>query len=414
MRIHSQVKRALLLLIGLPALAFLTLALIMPLYFRLTARPVHADAASVPARAETPSASRWTFAADESARLARTLVASANLPGLSLAVGIDGELVWAAGFGWADIEQQLPATPATQYRIGTASVPLAAAAAGVLLQRGRLDLDQPVQAYLPDFPAKPWPLSTRQAMAHTAGFGHPHIEGACHDANQGVSDGLALFADAPLRFEPGSRFRYSSYGWILVSAVVQAAAGEPFEQFLREQVLDPLHMHGTWPEQADAPGPERAQLYHPRASGDTATGLEHPDFTDYRCYAGAGAYLSTPSDLVRLAHAMDAAALFDARIVALLQAPVTLPDGSDRGYGLGWHSTQAPFGGGATTLIGHPGVTIGGTTTLRRHPELRIVVAVSTNVTFADLAPLAAQVAALFHAARGEAAANVSAPQASR
>jgi len=402
---RGMLKKLLALLVALPALFLLLATVIIPAVFYATAGRVHADAAAVPAQGEAPVDPRWAFAAAESARLARARVANDNLPGLSVAVGVDGRLAWAGGFGWADVEAKRPVTPDTRFRIGTLSQPLTAAGAGLLVARGTLDLDVPVQRYVPTFPGKSSPISMRHAMSHTAGFRHPHIEDACrHDARDaGPNPGLALFADEPLRYTPGTAFRYSSYGWILASAVVESVAGEPFARFLSRSVFAPLGMHGTVPDDAAQPPPERAQLYHPRASADMATGLEHPDFTDYGCYAGAGMYLSTPSDLVRFGLAMDGHALLDPKTTAMLESPVTLPSGTSTGHGMGWWASKTAFGAGDTLLLDHPGITIGATSSLQRYPEHGIVVAVSSNVTFADVAPLAAQVAALFASARAAA-----------
>src|SRR5690606_7078328 len=157
---------------------------------------------------------------------------------------------WAAGFGWSDIAARRPATPATQYRLGVASQALTAAGAGVLVQQGRLDLDAPVQRYLPDFPrrgvatgaglglppalfrllpesAERHAASTRQAMAHTAGFRGFQVESDYLPKRhcKTLAEGLSRFRDEPLLFEPGTRQRYSPYGWVLVSAVLEAVAG---------------------------------------------------------------------------------------------------------------------------------------------------------------------------------------------
>ncbi|HYE85365.1 MAG TPA: serine hydrolase domain-containing protein [Vicinamibacterales bacterium] len=402
MRLPRRVKYAVVLIIGLPAVFLLFSAVIIPLVFKATMVPVHADPARVPAQTSAPVEPHWAFAAGEAGRMARTLVVEDNLPGVSVAVGVDGRLVWAGGFGWADIEARRPVTPDTLFRIGTVSKSLTAAAVGLLRQRGQLDLDAPVQRYVPAFPQKEAPITTRQAMAHIAGLRHHRGEDEympqTHCDN--LAEALALFADDDLKFTPGTDWRYSTYGWILVSAVVESAAGRPFEEFMATDVFAPLGMRATVPDPARQPMPQRTQFYWPRAWRDTSHGLEHPTEVDYSCFTGAGYYLSTPSDLVRFAMAMDGHALLDAETTALLQTPVTLPSGKTTGYGLGWFVERAPFGDGETLLIHHPGIAVGGMTVLRRYPEHGIVVAVTTNVTFAKLAPFAAQVAALFAAAR--------------
>ena len=133
-----------------------------------TAVPVHPDAASVPSTAGA-LVQRYSAAIEEGRGLARALVAIENLPGLSVAVAADGELVWAEGFGWANIEGREPITPRTRFRLGAASKPLTAAAVALLHDRGRLDLDAPIQTYVTDYPQKQWPVTPRQLMSDVGG-----------------------------------------------------------------------------------------------------------------------------------------------------------------------------------------------------------------------------------------------------
>src|SRR5678815_1473832 len=175
---------------------------------------------SLPSRVlEQPSAA-YLAAVEEGRAIARSLVSEERLPGLSLAVAVNGEIVWAEGFGRADLETQEPVTPATLFRIGGVSESLTAAAVGLLSERGRLDLDAPVQRYVPGFPEKQWPISTRQLMAHMAGIRRHRGEdemfrrtGCADDAQR-----LAIFSGDPLRFRPGTQSSYSTYGSVLVGA----------------------------------------------------------------------------------------------------------------------------------------------------------------------------------------------------
>ena len=116
-------------------------------------------------------------------------------------------------------------------------------------------------------------------------------------------DGLQLdgFAERELLFEPGTQYRPSSYGWILVSAAVEAAANEPFFAFMRTQVFEPLDMHDTTVDVSTEAIPDRATFYFPRfgLAADTRYGPKPARVGDHSCYAGAAAFLSTPSDLVR-------------------------------------------------------------------------------------------------------------------
>ena len=143
-------------------------------------KPVHEDAASVPSTAAAAHSDRYTGPVEESRRLARALAAGDNLPGLSVAVAVDGEVVWAEGFGWADVESRTPITPLTRFRLGALSKPVTAVAAALLHDRGRLDLDAPIQRYVPAYPQKQWTVTTRQLLGDVAGV--HRIRGDNNDA----------------------------------------------------------------------------------------------------------------------------------------------------------------------------------------------------------------------------------------
>ena len=196
-----------------------------------------------------------------------------------------------------------------RFRIGHASKAVTSAAVGLLLEKGRLRLDHEIQSYVPAFPRKEWPVTLRQLMGHVAGVRHYEDEldfmpsAHCERA----SEGLQLFANDPLRFEPATQYGYSTFGWILVSAAVEAVAGEPFSTFMRTQIFTPLGMTDTTFDSAIAPVADRATFYYEGFMGDPRSGQEQETRIDYSCFAGAGAILSTPSDLVRFANAVTAA-----------------------------------------------------------------------------------------------------------
>ena len=167
-----------------------------------------------------------------------------NLPGLSVAVGAGGDIVWAEGFGWADLENRVPVAPDTRFRIGTASTALTSAAVGLLLEKGRLKLDDEIQTYVPAFPEKQWPVTLRQLMGHLAGVRNDGgDEGPLFSVHcERPVEALPYFEDSPLLFEPGTQYRYSSYGWILVSAAVEAAATSRSCRSCGSKIFEPLGM----------------------------------------------------------------------------------------------------------------------------------------------------------------------------
>ncbi len=361
--------------------------------------PLHPDAQAVTSVPGSDSSQQWAEATTRGREILRASVAEQNLPGVSVAVGVDGNIVWAEGFGWADIESKVAVTPATRFRIGTASTALTSAAVGLLLERERLKIDEKIQAYVPEFPAKPWPVTLRQLMGHVAGVRTDSgDEGPLFGARcERPVEALQYFADDDLRFEPGTKYSYSSYGWILVSAAVEKAANEPFLTFMRTQVFDPLGMNDTRADAGTVPIPEVTSFYFPRFAADPRYGPDPMRPLEYSCYAGASVFLSTPSDLVRFALGINSGKLLQPATVQLLQASQQLASGEPTGYGLGWDLETATLSGKPTPVVGHNGESLGGmVSSFMTFPEHGIVVSVITNISYADTYSVAVKVAEAF------------------
>jgi serine beta-lactamase-like protein LACTB, mitochondrial len=377
-------------------------------YIAVTTKPLHPDPAAVPMVSDSAPSQTWTDAAEQGRQIARASVSEQNLPGLSVAVAVVGAIVWAEGFGWADIDKQTRVTPATQFRTGDVSKALTSAAVGLLLDKNKLKLDDEIQTYVPDFPDKEWPVTVRQLMGQVAGFRDDAGDEAHLEPCARTEDGLQLFADDSLLFEPGTQFRPSSYSWILVSAAVEAAAREPFFDYMHRAIFEPLGMAATRPDAVKEQIADRATFYFPRFSGDTRYGPESAREGDHSCYAGGGAFLSTPSDLVRFGMAMSSSPLpegggaqgrlLQPATVQLLQTPQRLASGEETGYGLGWKLETVPLAGEPTRMAGHGTKSdfIGGTAYLMTFPERGIVVAVMTNISFADTKAIGLKIAEAF------------------
>lgn len=369
------------------------------LAFFLTISPVHTDPAAVPsATAGTPDR-RYAAAIADARRSVRALLVGENLPGLSLAVAREGEIVWAEGFGWADIDRHTPVTPDTRFRLGSVSKTVTAAGAAVLHDQGRLDLDAPVQRYVPAYPQKPWPVTTRQLMGDIAGV--HRIRGDNNDLLPGrhctnLQEALAIVADEPLLFRPGTQYRFAFYGWLLVTAAVEGAAMQPFATFMAREVFAPLRMTRTALEGTDELR-DTTSFYGPRVMLNTALGLDAATGADYSCYFGAGAFLSTPSDLVRLGSAMIKPGLLRAETLATFTSPLRLESGESTGFALGWRVEEALLAGASRRILIHRATPVGGTVTLMLVPELGLVVAAVSNASQArGMAPLGLTVAAAF------------------
>jgi serine beta-lactamase-like protein LACTB len=378
-------------------------------YMSLTATPLHPNAQDVPSVTRLPPLPKWADAVERGRQIVRQGVTDQNLPGVSVAVGAAGEIVWAEGFGWADLEHRVPVAPQMRFRIGTASKMLTSAAVGLLLEKGRLNLDEEIQAYVRAFPKKEWPVTLRQLMGHTAGIrrdaGDEEPVSVRDDEPLSVRcqrtvDGLQRFAEHPLLFQPGTEYRYSNYGWILVSAAVEAAAGKPFSTFMRDQIFEPLGMNDTRAESTPEPSPDRPTFYFPQFGGNPRYGPDEGREVDYSCFSGSAAFLSTPSDLVRFAMAINGGKLLQPATVQLLQTPQRVSSGEETGYALGWDLETAALAGEQTRVAGHDGELMGGmVASFWTFPD-GIVVAVTSNTAYADTFSLAVKIAEAF-AGRG-------------
>jgi CubicO group peptidase (beta-lactamase class C family) len=239
-------------------------------------------------------------------------------------------------------------------------------------------------------------------MGHTAGLPQDEGDEASLSPCEQIRDGLKLFADDRLQFEPGTKYHTSSYGWILVSTAIETVAHDRFFRFMRSEIFEPLGMTATRQYSASDQIADLPTFYFPRFGGDTRYGPELVREGDHTCYGGAYAFLSTPSDLVRYGMAIGRGTFLQPSTVATLQTAQRLGSGEPNSYGLGWVVESVTLAGQATKMAGHGTKNdfVGGSAYLMTFPERDLVVAVTSNESFADMRSVAAQVAEAFASAR--------------
>lgn len=367
------------------------------IFMSATARPIHPDPDAVSATMAGSAPAAWAKAVEEGRPILRTALIEQNLPALSVAVGFGGEIVWAEAVGWADHENQIAATPQTPFRIGTASKMLTSAAVGLLLEDGSLALEDEIQDHVLEFPRKQWPVTLRQLMGHLAGIrqdggDEEPVTVRC----ERTLDALPRFADDRLRFEPGTQYRYSNYGWILVSAAIEAAAGERYFSFMRRRIFEPLGMMHTMADSGKDPLSGRSVYYFPRFAANPYYGHQGPEEFDGSCFAGSEGFLSTPTDLVRFVMALNAGRLLQPATLQALQTSQRVTSGAETGYGLGWDLETVELAGQPTRVVGYDGDMRGGPVMSLMSLPSGLVVAVVSNMSYADTAAMAARIAGVF------------------
>lgn len=293
-----------------------------------------------------------------------------------------GEIIYAEGLGYADVEQEVPVDPyKTKFRIASISKTLTADALAQLVEAEKLDLDLEIQAYLPDFPKKRWPLTTRMVAGHIGGVRHYRgNENLSIEHFPTVKDGLEIFKEDTLLFEPGTKYSYSSYGFNLISAVIEGASGEDFLDYMQTHVFDKLGMTNTRAEYMDQIIKDRGRYYW-----QSEEGIINAPYVDNSYKWAGGGFLSTAEDLIKFGKAHLAPGYLSQTSMTMLTTSQKLSDGTETGYGLGWRTEIDNQG---HRWIGHTGGAVGGTCKMAIYPEEELIVVVLTNISGAGFGEL--------------------------
>jgi CubicO group peptidase (beta-lactamase class C family) len=308
-----------------------------------------------------------------------TFKAANNLPGMSASVVEKGKYAWSEGFGMADLENVVPATAETLYRLASISKPLTATAAMQLWERGKLDLDAPVQKYCPAFPQKEWPITTRELLGHLAGIRHyhpdsdndPELHNIKHFDNP-IAAGLKFFANDPLLSKPGTQFHYSTHGYTVVGCAIQGASGEKYVDYLRENIFRPAGMMHTQVDDRYVIIGNRTRFYQKNKAGTVV----NADPLDSSYKIPGGGWLSSAEDIAQFG-----AAILNDRLIRratrdLMWTPQKPSDGSEDAYALGWGTVKED----GASEIGHTGSQQGTSTAILLAPNQGAGVVVLINM----------------------------------
>jgi CubicO group peptidase (beta-lactamase class C family) len=309
--------------------------------------------------------------------IARFMAAN-SIPGVSVAVVENGVEDWSAGFGSADLENMVPATSHTLYRLASISKSLTATAAMLLWQQGKLDLNAPVQKYCPAFPPKDAPITTRQLLGHLAGIRHYKVEGqddpevgnTKHFLNP-IQAGLDFFKNDPLVAKPGTEFHYSTHGFTVVGCAMEGASGETYVDYVRKNVLLPAGMTHTVVDDRFAIIPFRTRFY----SKDKSGAITNAELLDSSYKIPGGGWLSSADDMAQFEVAMLGDRLVTRATRDLMWTPLKPTDGKEDDYGLGW-GTGKELG---VLDVGHAGGQQGTSTFFMIVPGRRAGVVVLIN-----------------------------------
>jgi CubicO group peptidase (beta-lactamase class C family) len=332
------------------------------------------------------SASNTTVDISRMEEVIQSFVAKKQFMG-SVLVARGSDILLDKGYGFANLEWNIPNSPKTKFRLGSITKQFTAASILLLQERGKLNVNDPVKKYMPDAPAAWDKITIFNLLTHTAGIpnftsfpDYPSIKPFAKTPEQLV----ALFRDKPLDFEPGEKWNYSNSGYILLGYLIEKISGQKYDQFVRENIFKPLGM-------ADSGYDANATVIQNRASGysPSVDGLVNAGYINMTIPLSAGGLYSTVDDLLRWEQG-----LFGGKLLTSASLKeMTTPFKSDYAFGLGVRTVNGH------QLMDHNGGIEGFNTELAYYPEDKLTVVVLGNVNSTSPVEIAQDLGAV---ARGE------------
>ncbi len=319
-------------------------------------------------------------------------MAADKIPGLSVGF-IKDDVMWAKGFGYADLENKSPAKAESMYRLASVAKPMTATAILQLVEKGKINLDAEVQTYVSYFPKKKFPVTVRQLLAHLGGISHYKnydVEGHFKD-RKNTRESIAVFESFDLVSEPGTRFNYSSYGYNLLGAIIEGASGQSYADYMRENIWKPLGMDGIRMDDPTEIIPNRVRGYQ-LVGGN----IKNSEFVDISSRFAAGGTRANVIDLLRFGKGINEGKILSKPSLDLMFNSMATKTGETVNYSAGWvtNSTNGRF------TLSHSGGQQETSTHLFLFPSRKLVIAITTNLEGAERAPY---ITRLFEMLTGEA-----------
>jgi D-alanyl-D-alanine carboxypeptidase len=327
------------------------------------------SAATASAQLVQPSAT----ALAELDRRIETHLEENSIPGGLVAVASRGRIVHLKTYGMANVELSVPVSDSTVFEIGSISKQFVSAAILLLVQDGRLGLDDPIHQYLPYLPGEWLGVTVRHLLTHTSGI-PDYEEIATYDVygfRLTPEEVIRIAHSRPVDFAPGQGWYYSNTGYFLLSMIVERIEGRPLGQVLQSRIFGPLGMSQTRLADPEAIIPYRASGYWVNKVGE----LINRRPTETSSTLGAGGILSSAYDLAKWDAALYGDDLLSAESKTAMWTAAVLPNGEDTGYGFGWG--VRPYRGLASQS--HGGQVAGFVASFARYPEQDAAIIVFLN-----------------------------------
>lgn len=311
-----------------------------------------------------------------------------GMTAISVAI-VKDDFLWQKGFGLADVENNVPATAESSYRMASVTKPMTAVGIMKLVEQGKINLDAEVQTYVPYFPKKQYPVTIRQLLGHLGGISHYKnyaTEGRIREPKN-TREAIRIFEDFDLVAEPGTRYNYTSYGYNLLGAVIEGASGRSYGEFMLDEVWKPLGMTSTVMDDPRAIIPKRVRGYTMEGGK-----LRNSEYVDISSRFAGGGTRSTVGDMIRFVQGVADGKVLKPETVRMMWTPQTLRAGTFTNYGLGFGF--APSSG--RFVVAHSGSQQEVRTDFGWLPGERFGYALASNFEEASLDDFASRIALIF------------------
>jgi CubicO group peptidase (beta-lactamase class C family) len=296
------------------------------------------------------------------------------------------EILLDKGYGFANLELDVPDTPPTKFRLGSVTKQFTSAAIMLLQERGKINVNDLVKKYMPDAPAAWDKITIFNILTHTSGIPN-YTNFPEYPALQAIPTTpqklVARFIDKPLDFQPGEKYSYSNSGYIVLGYLVEKLSGETYEKFLQENIFAPLGMNDSGYDSNTALIPHRAEGYAPNPAG----GILNADYTDMTVPFSAGALYSTTEDMLRWEKGLYGGKLLKPESLVMM----TTPFKNNYAFGLEVRTVNGH------KVINHSGGIQGFNTMVSYYPDDKLEVIVLSNINGAAPQDLSTKLAAVAH-----------------
>ena len=302
--------------------------------------------------------------------LLEEFIKKGNLPGISLAISKNEKVIYAKGYGYSDVKKKTPMLPNTRLRTASVAKVITATALGKLMSEGNVQLDAPIQKYIPYIPTQYASLTLRQLSSHTSGMSHRPDEKTYKKKRFTEIKETILIMDKPLRYAPDTGYSYSTHAFNLIAGAIEGIADTNFEDYLNNQIFKSLGMKDTYIENIDSLSINDASLYYLKKGKQRTEKLTSASYK----VAGAG-FRSTPTDLVKMMHGYTNG-FIDTATTKEMFTSHRLKDGKQTQVGIAWRNSIDAFG---NPLIEHAGSWLGTRTVIVHYPKENLNISIMIN-----------------------------------